>query len=130
MYDYREAMAQDIRAYVVENGIDVTTENRQEIEEELSETLWLEDSVTGNASGSYTFNRWTAQEYVVDNIDLLGEACKEFGLDDSTVGDKFLSEDWEYFDVTIRCYLLYSVLNEVLGNLERDPDEESGTDLQ
>lgn len=79
MYDYREAMAEDIRTYIVENDIDVTTENREEVESNLQEELWVTDGVTGNASGSYTFSRRMAQEYVMDNIDILDEACSEFG---------------------------------------------------
>ena len=124
MYDYREAMAEDIRAYIVENDIDVTTENREEVENNLQEELWVTDGITGNASGSYTFSRRMAQEYVMDNIDILDEACSDFGTEYSTIGEKFLAEDWEWMDVTIRCYLLYSVLAEVLDELEHEPEEQ------
>lgn len=124
MYDYREAMAEDIRAYIVENDIDVTTENREEVENNLQEELWIADGITGNASGSYTFSRRMAQEYAMDNIDILDEACSEFGTEYSTIGEKFLTEDWEWMDVTIRCYLLYSVLGEVLDELEHEPEEQ------
>lgn len=129
MYDYRETMAEDIRAYIVDNDIDVTTENREEVENNLQEELWIADGITGNANGSYTFSRRMAQEYVMDNIDILDEACSEFGTEYSTIGEKFLAEDWEWMDVTIRCYLLYSVLGEVLDELEHEPEEqEDGTD--
>ena len=124
MYDYREAMAEDIRTYIVESDINVTTENREEVESNLQEELWVTDGVTGNASGSYTFSRRMAQEYVMDNIDILDEACSEFGTEYSTVGQKLLAEDWEWFDVTIRCYLLYSVLAEVLDEMEHEPEEQ------
>ena len=66
----------------------------------------------------YTFNRWTAREYVTDNKDLLREALQEFCTDAQTIGEKFLDEEWEYFDVTIRCYLLYNMISEVLDEME------------
>jgi hypothetical protein len=78
----------------------------------------VEDSVTGNASGSYTFNRWTAKEYVADNMELLKDALDEFCTESRTIAEHFLNEDWEYFDVSIRCYLLGSVISEVLDELE------------
>lgn len=62
--------------YINENNIVVTSENRDE-----NDTLFACDSVTGNASGSYTFNTWTAEEYLCHNWELLGEALTEFGRD-------------------------------------------------
>ena len=46
----------------------------EELEEHLNEVLFTEDSVTGNASGSYTFNTYEAEENICHNLDLLGEA--------------------------------------------------------
>lgn len=79
-YDYRQAMIDDICAYIRENDIYVTTNNRQEIEDDLYESLWTNDSVTGNASGSYTSNACKAEEYLCHNLDLLADALYEFGL--------------------------------------------------
>lgn len=73
--------------------------------------------MTGNASGSYTFNRWKAQEYVMDNIDLLAEMCSEFGIDNAEIGEKFLEEEWEWMDVSIRSYLLGKAISEALYEL-------------
>ena len=39
--------------------------------------MWNADSVTGNASGSYTFSRARAKEYVLGSTDLLKEAYEE-----------------------------------------------------
>ena len=80
--------------------------DRDALVEHLNDELWTCDSVTGNASGSYTFSRLQAREYVIDNGELLEEAIREFCVDAETVAEKFLAEDWEYFDVTIRCYVL------------------------
>lgn len=121
MYDYLEQVTADVRDYV-EREIDLTewAGDRDGLEEKLSDDLWTCDSVTGNASGSYTFNRVQAQIYVLDGMDELQEAVNEFGIDSETIGEKFLESDWEYFDVTIRCYLLGQAITAVLDDLEED----------
>lgn len=123
MYDYREAMTEDVKEWIKEN-IDLTewTEDREGLEQQLNYDLWTADSVTGNGSGSYTFNRVQASLYVLDNMDLLQKAINEFATDPATVGDKFISEDWEWFDVTIRCYLLGSVISDALDEMEENGD--------
>lgn len=126
MYNYLEAMKSDIKDYIKNEVNTANYSDREELENDLNDTLWTVDSVTGNASGSYTFNCADAKEYVTDNIDLLAEACKEFGVNNETVGEKFFAEDWEYFDVTIRCYLLNQAISEALDeiDLEFTTDEE------
>ena len=118
MFNYYEAMKNDIKDYI-NSEIEYTDfATLEELEQELNDTLFVNDSVTGNASGSYTFNRWTAKEYVVDNMELCAEALQEFCVPAETVAEKFLSEDWEYFDVTIRCYVLHSCISEVMEEIE------------
>jgi hypothetical protein len=119
-YNYMNAMTEDIRDYITENiNREDYTEDRDGLEEYLNDTLWTEDSVTGNASGSYTFNRETAKEYVLDNTDLLKEAYTEFGQKEN-IADVICDEDWESADVTIRCYLLGQAIAEVLDDLDSD----------
>ena len=72
-YNYLEAMKHDVKEYIEEN-INVTNyETKEDLEEYLNDTLWTEDSVTGNASGSYTFNRATAKKYIDENKDLVND---------------------------------------------------------
>ena len=115
--NYMEQMKEDIRNYIKENGIVVTSENVEEMQEKLYDDLWTEDSVTGNGSGSYTFNSYKAKEYVVDNMELVQEMVSEFCIDSKTVAEKFLNEDWEYFDVSIRCYLLGQAISETINDI-------------
>lgn len=117
-YNYREALMEDIRNYIKENDIRVTSDNRDELEEELRDTLWANDSVTGNASGSYTCNTWQAEEYLCHNLDLLDDACKEFCCEPKI-------DDPEDCDVTIRCYLLFDCLPAVLDELVEDEEDEN-----
>jgi hypothetical protein len=117
-YNYNEAVKNDVLDYI-RNEVNFSEfEDLEELEQSLNDDLWTVDSVTGNASGSYTFNRYQAQEYVMDNIELLNEACEEFGTNTETVGEKFLNEEFEWMDVTIRCYLLDQAISEALEEVE------------
>ena len=119
-YNYLNAMTEDIRDYITENiNREDYIEYRDGLEEYLNNTLWTEDSVTGNASGSYTFNRETSKEYVLDNTDLLKEAYTEFEQKEN-IANVICDEDWESADVTIRCYLLGQAIAEVLDDLDSD----------
>lgn len=119
MYDYREAMTEDVKEWIKEN-VDLTewTEDREGLEQQLNDDLWTEDSITGNASGSYYCNSYNAEESIAHNWDLLNEALDEFGQNDINVIEKGA----EWADATIRCYLLGSVISDVLDEMEENGD--------
>lgn len=119
-YNYLEAVTADVLNYIDENNITVTSDNRDEIEQQLNDELWTVDSVTGNASGSYTFNAWEAEENICHNFDLLAEACEELGSDAA----KLLNDGAEACDVTIRCYLLGQAISAALDEVETEEEEE------
>lgn len=119
-YNYREAVKNDIIDYINDKDVKVTTYNRDKVYEQLYDEMFISDSVTGNASGSYTFNTWKAEENLCHNLDLLGEALSEFGCEP----DYMAKNGAEACDVTIRCYLLSEMLNEVLDELETEDDED------
>lgn len=126
-YNYLEAMTEDVKEYLKndsELSLDDLLYNRSDLEEKLNEELFINDSVTGNASGSYTFNSYKAMEYVLDNMDLLEEMCGEFGVDNETIGKKFLEGAWEWMDVSIRCYLLGQAISEALDEVEEELTDE------
>ena len=119
-YYYLSAIKEDVKNYI-DNEITISDySDRDELESYLNDELWNCDSVTGNASGSYTMNRLTARDYVIDNIDELNDAVENFGIDKNIVGEKFLEEDFEWCDVTIRCNLLSGAISEVLDSMEQD----------
>ena len=123
-YNYLEAMKEDVQEYI-NNEINLKDfSDREELEEKLNEDLWTCDSVTGNASGSYFCNSYKSMECVLDNMDLLEDMCKEFGVDNDTIGKKFLACEWEWMDVSIRCYLLGQVIGEVLDEVEEELKDE------
>ena len=121
-YDYNDAMKSDILDYIRDNYTDeelsVLLLDTDIFSEKLHDDLWTVDSVTGNGSGSYTFNTWQAREYVIDNFKILKDACMEFDTLEN-IGEKLLDEEWEYLDVTIRCYLLGQAIAETLEELQK-----------
>jgi hypothetical protein len=122
-YNYIEALKNDIRQYMEDNESYLNYTDREDLEEQLNDLLWTADSVTGNASGSYTFNRAEAKEYVMDNMPLAVDAFREFDQIDK-FADYIQEENYEAIDVTIRCFLLGQVLYEVLEEDYKEPEEE------
>lgn len=120
MYSYMDSMIEDVKIAMMDN---YTDEDRADIEtftETLIDDLWVDDSVTGNGSGSYTFSRYQAHCNINDDpeaMNYINEAASEFGITADTIAEKFLEEDWEYFDVTIRCYLLSQAITAAVDEL-------------
>lgn len=119
MYDYETAVREDVQQAIEENYtedeiIQHLAEDRDGWQEELYDDLWVDDSVTGNASGSYTFNSYEAEQNIAGNWGLLSEALDEFG--DS--GADAIGNGAEWCDVTIRCYVLGGALSSVLDEYE------------
>jgi hypothetical protein len=82
--------------------------------------------VTGNASGSYTFNTYEAEENICHNLDLLEEALDEFGS-----GHGYLLDNGaEAADVTIRCYLLGPAISEALDEFEDELEKADEDELE
>jgi len=117
-YDYRSAVIEDIKAYIEENDIKVTSENKEELYQQLDDCLFVSDNVTGNASGGYFCNAHKAEECLMHNLDLLGEAVEEFGG-----AVDVLKSGAEACDVIIRCYLLGECLSDVLDELEQEDED-------
>lgn len=117
-YNYIEEMKEDVKEYI-NNEINLKDfSDREELEQKLNDDLWVCDSVTGNASGSYYCNSWKAEEALAHNWDLLAEAMKEFGCEVD-----LLEKGAEWADVTIRCYLLGQAIGEVLDEMEEELEE-------
>ena len=117
-YDYREAVKEDILQYINDEINFEDFDTLDELEEKLNEELFTCDSVTGNASGSYTFSTWEAEENIAHNWDLLQEALEEFGNEESPI-----SKGAEWCDVAIRCYLLGEGIAAALEEIEDDFNE-------
>ena len=104
-YNYLENLKEDIKTYIKENDI------KNLDEDSLYDDMFINDSITGNGSGSYYCNAWKAEEALAHNLDLLQEACEMFGITPEL-------NNPEACDVTIRCYLLGQALHEVIEEME------------
>ena len=124
MYNYLENVKEDVKEaifdYYTKEEIKEKLEDREEFEQTLYDDLFVSDSVTGNASGSYYFNAYKAGEALNGNWDLLREALYEFGCENVNPIEK--GEEW--CDVTIRCYLLSQAISLALNELEEELEEE------
>ena len=120
-YNYLEAVTADVLDYIREE-IDLAEWKGRiwELSERLNYELWICDSVTGNASGSYYCNRYKAEEALCHNWDELAEALEEFGCSDVNPFEKGA----EWCDVTLRCYYLPLAISEALKEFADELEEE------
>lgn len=125
MYNYLENVISDVLNAIRDN---YTTDeiakrlfyDRDEFAETLNDDFWIDDSVTGNASGSYYCNSWKAEESLNHNWDLICEVANEFGIE-PIISDGYENGP-EYWDVSIRCYLLSQAIDAALDELEDDEE--------
>lgn len=132
-YDYIEHMTADVIDAIRERYTDdeIRTrmdDDRDELAQELNDDLWIDDSVTGNGSGSYYFNAWRAEDAIAHNWDLIADMIDEFDAAD------ILRQGPEAIDVSIRCYLLGQAIDAALDQLDdeipeaEEADEDDDTD--
>lgn len=131
-YDYNKEVSADVLQYIIDNydineeentiEIDGTVYNisedadndnnsRDDLIEKLNEDMWIADSVTGNGSGSYTFNTWKARCNLWNNEELIEEVTKEFEITPENASNP------EFMDVSIRCYLLGGAIEAVIDEI-------------
>lgn len=114
-YDYHEAIKDDCVTAIKEylDYHDVKGLSKEKLREKFHDAFWIDDSVTGNASGSYTFSSYDAEQNIAGNWDLLGEAMSEFCCECNAIG-----KGAEWADVTIRCYLLDEGITKAMEELD------------
>lgn len=118
-YNYLEAVTNDAKKAILENlgywDFSNHFSNRGELEDIAKDELWTNDSVTGNASGSYWFSVWLAEEAICHNWDLLEEITTEGAID-----EKDYARGPEWLDVIIRCWLLGAAIERAIDELEEE----------
>lgn len=117
MYNYYDEVLQAVEE-AVNDGYSPEVLEPMDLEdyaEKLSEALWINDAVTGNASGSYFFNSYKAEEALTGNWVLAAEAMDCFGDERNP-----FEMGAEWVDVSIRCYLLNSCIADYI---EKNEDE-------
>lgn len=124
-YNYLEAVKDDVETWLVDNSSqfeEIKDNNKIDgvtdwdgVKDDLNETLWNEDSITGNGSGSYTFNREKARDYIFDDgLQYLKELVDEGWLTYESIGKDVTNYNFESLDVALRCYFLSQAIEEVI----------------
>lgn len=119
IYDYKQHVAEDIAEYLEDNYPELNKDSIKNIVfndfyDEFYDKLFITDSVTGNGSGSYTFNTIEAEQNLVGNWELLTDATEELDPDFNP-----LKQGAEACDVLIRIYLLPDALQCVYNNFKQ-----------
>lgn len=124
--EYRDQVKSDIKDYLTQEDLWPTAEpGTSEYEEQRDaayDRCYMADSITGNASRSYTFNTWQAEENVChllwdEDLWLLLNGSMEVNPADMAKGP-------EYIDVSIRCALVSECLDAVLEEKQEQSDED------
>ena len=127
-YDYMEHMTADVIDAIRDNYTPAEIrarldDDRDEFAQTINDDLWADDSVTGNASGSYYCNAYRAEEAIAHNWDLIADAIDEWDC------ANILRKGPEAIDVTIRCYLLSQAIDAALDQLDDEiPETETDAD--
>ncbi len=141
MYDYYADVCDCVWRYIKEYVDFDDFEDFEDLEEYLNKVLWTEKSVTGNDSldvsythGSYTHDTDTSMKYVSENLGFLTEALNSLweqnSYIESEIGERFLSGDWNWFDVMARCYCLKDAIHFVLEEYFLDEFEDDNKNNQ
>lgn len=113
--DYCNAVVSDSEDVIAER-FDNGYYNAETDFADVFDHLFVDDAVTGNASGSYTFNAYRAKENVKDAMfdDDIFAALENVGVSKEDVVSRILNQEYETLDVYIRC----AVLSDVYGDIE------------
>lgn len=124
--NYKAEMIDDITEWIESNIIFEDFEDMEALREYLYDELWDKDSITGNGPvGHYYDDTIEAKSklFESDNYRDFYNVREEFAIDKDAVFKNFLNEDWDWFDTSIRCFLLGECIDEALNNIEEDFNE-------
>lgn len=118
--DYIKELENDIREVIsIEFEEDKLKEMSESDFREKIELLDLYncDDVTGNASGSYEFNSWQAEENICHMWDEI-----QAMIDDGFITIDSFQYGAEGIDVALRCYFIDEALENVISEMESKYD--------
>ena len=125
MYDYKENIESNIRILLNDEVGQFYNLNHYDgdadaLAEDLYTYCWNNDFVTGNGSDGCYFTLTSESERAVkDNMNILQDVANDWGEEDK-IQQALEEENWDWLDVTIRCYLLYSCVREIVDGMVED----------
>lgn len=116
--EYIEETKENAKEYIKENWRYLEDKTTEEIQDDL----FLADGVTGNGSGSFTFNTYKAQQNITELMfdeDFTNALKWNFGQD---LGE-LIKRGAEVVDVTARCLSLYEFdINEIIEEIKEEQE--------
>lgn len=118
MYDYKKAMKEDIKNYIIDNYMEPQPGmTRDDYVEILEDDLWDVDEITGNGPYYYASEDECAS-YIGYGISELIEVFDEYGYEfTKDMREKLKREPARFVDCIIRCHLLNECVSEVVDEL-------------
>lgn len=118
--EYIEETKENAKEYIKENWKYLKDKTREEVQDDL----FIADTVTGNGSGSFTFNTYDAQQNVSELIfDEYFINALEWGFGQNL--GELVQKGAEVIDVTARCLALYEFdLDEIIEEVKEEQEEE------
>lgn len=113
-YNYLEAVKNNVLDYIDENIDFLDFDTLDDLIGALNQELIDDDKVTGAKKGSYTFDRWQAEENLCHNLTLLYYAYDAFCVYDA------LERGAEFCDVLVRQYVLPDAIEQAVKEIEQD----------
>lgn len=117
--EYIEETKENAKEYIKENWEYLKDKTGEEVQDDL----FLADGVTGNGSGSFTFNTYKAQQNISELIfdeDFTNALEWNFGQD---LGE-LIKRGAEVVDVTARCLSLYEInIKEIIEEIKEEQEE-------
>ena len=123
MYNYKDQIRADVKEWIEDNKEQIEGLDRHDAYEVVYDSCWVDDSVTGNASGSYTFSRWEARQNFFndeDSDEYIDQMIEDGFTTRESVGRAVQESQWELLDVSIRCWLLCDAVSYVLDDYYED----------
>ena len=123
MYNYKEQIRADVKEWIEDNKEQIDGLDRHDAFKVVYDSCWVDDSVTGNASGSYTFSRYEARQNFFndeDSEEYIDQMIEDEFTTRESVGRAVQESQWELLDVSIRCWLLCDAVSDVLDSMYDD----------
>lgn len=121
MYNYHEAVYNDMRDFLLDNyNID---ELKEFTEEQIVDEVYDEDSVTGNGPYGYDYEE-VISNYVRDNLLEALRCVNDYGMTLQDLANRQSSKEvYQVLDTALRCNEIYSCAYEFLNNINENAEE-------